>query len=67
MFTYMDCNSREVILRLSYEQIMEILVGLSDCDTKKELFNSLKISSRKNKIFHQQLLTYENSCGTIST
>lgn len=67
MFTYMDCNSREVILRLSYEQIMEILVGLSDCDTKKELFNSLEISSRKNKIFHKNLLTYEKSCGTINT
>ena len=67
MFTYMDCNSREVILRLSYEQIMEILVGLSDCDTKKELFKSLEISSRKNKIFHKNLLTYEKSRGTINT
>ena len=67
MFTYMDCNSREVSMRMTYEQVMEILTCLPDCDTKKELFNSLKISSRKNKIFHQQLLTYENSCGTINT
>lgn len=67
MFTYMDCNSREVSMRMTYEQVMEILTCLPTCDTKKELFKSLEISSRKNKIFHKNLLTYEKSCGTINT
>lgn len=67
MFTYMDCNSREVSMRMTYEQVMEILTCLPTCDTKKELFTSLEISSRKNKIFHKNLLTYEKSCGTINT
>lgn len=67
MFTYMDCNSREVSMRMTYEQVMEILACLPNCDTKQELFKSLEISSRKNKIFHKNLLAYEKSCGTINT
>ena len=53
MFTYMDCNSREVSMKMTYEQVMEILTCLPNCDTKQELFKSLEISSRKNKIFHK--------------
>lgn len=67
MFAYMDCNSREISLRLSYEQAIEILSSLYEGDTKKELFRVLEISSRKNKKFHQDLLTYKKSCGTINT
>lgn len=67
MFAYMDCNSREISLRLSYEQAIEILSSLYEGATKKELFRVLEISSRKNKKFHQDLLTYEKSCGTINT
>lgn len=65
MYSFMDCNSREITLRMTYEQAYEICSCLPLCDTKKEFLKTLEISSRKNKKFHQDLLTLIESCDNI--